>query len=65
MTTNECKSLIKSGWTHIVYAQYSTDAYPGGSVVSRHRSHEAAERATNRAKCHPSFLAVRRLSDYE
>ena len=64
MTTNQCKKLLKSGWTHIVYAQYSTDAYQAGTVVSRHRSHESAERATKHAKCHRSFLAVRRLSDY-
>ena len=65
MTTAECKRLIAAGWTHIVYAQYGTVAYPGGTVVSRHKSHEAAERATRRAKCDRSFLAVRRLSDYE
>ena len=61
MTPNQAAALIAAGWTHAVIADYEHVQYNRGDMISKHRSHEAAEKVANR---YPgNFRSVRDLRD--
>lgn len=51
---------LSDKWTAVVIAEYDTDGYQQGEIISRHRTAEAAERA---AKPYRNMRGVRLAVD--
>ncbi len=61
MTPTEARALIAAGWTHVVIVDYDHQQYVRGDMISKHRSHKAAEKAASRYS--GDFRSVRDLRD--
>lgn len=60
---NEYTKAQKQGYQYAVVAEYAFTHYEKGQIVSRHRTYQAAEKASKKGG-YESFKTVRAISDY-